>query len=369
MWGSTLWQKFVICFTITFFTIWISTLATWTTILAARQEGQGAQSAPFSKVACGVLQDEAKVKATKTAPKGSAWQDGITMTADSKWRPTLFGRVQTGTASVNDVELQTACPGWNRDGALFVKNKLISYSNSRGLTENYNGIRGYPSDNLADFTIADCNNVPQFVLKFFATATTKYNVPESAALVIKNASSCTMSPCDFESASYPTVAYATPVDGFNDPATKFWQGGKAGTIIIKDMSKSAVANLQISVVSPQTIGAELVGNYDAIGLALDHLLIIGGKGIWTDGGKYYFTNPRDMDYKSYNGGCMNTYLGSFVSSWVFLAFFIAIIIFMLVVCLAQRCCGKKAAAAGASGGATAVEMDGPAKPPVPVRMN
>lgn len=36
------------------------------------------------------------------------------MTADSKWRPTLFGRVQTGTASINDVELQTACPGWNR---------------------------------------------------------------------------------------------------------------------------------------------------------------------------------------------------------------------------------------------------------------
>jgi hypothetical protein len=71
MWGSTLWQKFVICFTIVFFTIWISTLATWTTILAARQEGQGAQSAPFSKVVCGVLQDEVKVKATKTAPKGS----------------------------------------------------------------------------------------------------------------------------------------------------------------------------------------------------------------------------------------------------------------------------------------------------------
>jgi hypothetical protein len=75
MWGSTLWQKFVICFTITFFTIWISTLATWTTILAARQEGQGAQSAPFSKVACGVLQDEAKVKATKTAPKGSTFRN------------------------------------------------------------------------------------------------------------------------------------------------------------------------------------------------------------------------------------------------------------------------------------------------------
>jgi hypothetical protein len=34
----------------------------------------------------------------------------------------------------------------------------------------------------------------------------RYNVLEAAALVIKNASSCTMSPCDFESANYNTVA-------------------------------------------------------------------------------------------------------------------------------------------------------------------
>jgi hypothetical protein len=135
MWGQTLWQKFVICFTIVFFTIWISTLATWTTIYFARVEGQGELSAPFSKVVCGDLRDESKVKATQTAPKGvlapqltthlvracsshcipgSKWQDGITMTADSKWRPTLFGRVQTPTSSVTEVELQTACPGWNR---------------------------------------------------------------------------------------------------------------------------------------------------------------------------------------------------------------------------------------------------------------
>jgi hypothetical protein len=135
MWGQTLWQKFVICFTIVFFTIWISTLATWSTIYFARVEGQGVLSAPFSKVVCGDLRDESKVKATKTAPKGfsapqlpnplaracsahfipgSNWQDGITLTADSKWRPTLFGRVQSPTASITEVELQTACPGWNR---------------------------------------------------------------------------------------------------------------------------------------------------------------------------------------------------------------------------------------------------------------
>ncbi len=134
MWGETLWQKFVFCFTIVFFIIWISTLASWTTIYYARQEGQGAQSAPFSKVVCGELKDENNVKATKTGPKGylqppsalynhsplshsntgTAFSSGITMTADSKWRPTLFGQVQTGTASVKDVELQTACPSWNR---------------------------------------------------------------------------------------------------------------------------------------------------------------------------------------------------------------------------------------------------------------
>jgi len=45
---------------------------------------------------------------------GTLFSSGITMTADSKWRPTLFGQVQTGTASVKDVELQTACPSWNR---------------------------------------------------------------------------------------------------------------------------------------------------------------------------------------------------------------------------------------------------------------
>jgi hypothetical protein len=65
MWGKSLWQKFLICFTLTFFAIWISTLLTWVTIYSARQEGQGSQSAPFKKAQCATLKD-----AVSTSPKG-----------------------------------------------------------------------------------------------------------------------------------------------------------------------------------------------------------------------------------------------------------------------------------------------------------
>jgi hypothetical protein len=70
MWGNTLFQKFVICFSICFFTIWISTLATWVTIYSARQEGQGTLTAPFKKAVCGNLKDEIGQDATKTGPAG-----------------------------------------------------------------------------------------------------------------------------------------------------------------------------------------------------------------------------------------------------------------------------------------------------------
>jgi hypothetical protein len=70
MWGDNLWQKFVICFSICFFTIWISTLATWVTIYTARQEGQGSLTAPFNKAVCGNLKDEIGQVATKTGPAG-----------------------------------------------------------------------------------------------------------------------------------------------------------------------------------------------------------------------------------------------------------------------------------------------------------
>ena len=39
MWGKTWGEKFLICFTICFFIIWISTLGTWVTIYSARIEG------------------------------------------------------------------------------------------------------------------------------------------------------------------------------------------------------------------------------------------------------------------------------------------------------------------------------------------
>jgi hypothetical protein len=84
-----------------------------------------------------------------------------------------------------------------------------------------------------------------------------YNLPSGvkAALVIKNASTCTSNPCDFEKGDglgYPTVAcvhaaafvilmktpdvlcsYAEPFTApeFNDPPTKFWQGGKKGAFL------------------------------------------------------------------------------------------------------------------------------------------
>jgi len=364
-WG----EKFLICFTICFFVIWISTLGTWVTIYSARIEGQGRQSAPFSNVACATLNDATGTPATSTASKGSAWQDGIVQTSDSKWRPTLYGKVQSASSSIEKVELQSACPSWNRDGALFVDNKLVSYSNSRGMTEDTKGIKGYPADNLADFTIADCNNRPQIVAKFFSSgATAKYNLPTgvTAALVIKNASTCLESPCDFESTSYPTIAYASPVTGFTDPSTKFWQSGKQGTIVINDMSSTAIANLQIALTSPPTIGATLLGNYAATGLALHHLILIGGKGVWTDGGKYYFTNPRDMEAASYRGGCMNTYMGTFVTSFVFLAFFVTIILVSIIICIARRCCGAGSRPGPASApSAATVELAAP----VPIRMN
>jgi hypothetical protein len=81
-----------------------------------------------------------------------------------------------------------------------------------------------------------------------------YNLPSgvTAALVIKDARSCTSNPCDFESEKpvYPTVAcvlsfplltvfevdvmielcrYASPLASFSE--NKFWQAGKQGAFL------------------------------------------------------------------------------------------------------------------------------------------
>jgi hypothetical protein len=69
MWGSSLWQKFIICFSLCFFAIWISTLATWVTIYNARQEGQGTLTAPFKKLTCGTMRKN-NFDAIKTAAPG-----------------------------------------------------------------------------------------------------------------------------------------------------------------------------------------------------------------------------------------------------------------------------------------------------------
>jgi hypothetical protein len=77
MWGDSIGQKLLICSVLVFFTIWISTLATWVTILYARQEGQGKMSGTFSTKSCAQLKDEKGVPATSTGMIGPSSYTGL----------------------------------------------------------------------------------------------------------------------------------------------------------------------------------------------------------------------------------------------------------------------------------------------------